>query len=319
MVFAFYLFRVWMREKRHLKTIEIGQTVKREDKEEHVDRDTSGYIVLNLPEDHRSLFIDLLKGFEDFARLRGYEVRFSFDSQTPNQVAFKFVIGRSGLTVSTDQVKQDFNDYIDRLRRGDALDDIPVVLTPEQHDLLLTTMKNRINFLQHNYKLTTNTVEYYERLLMRTGAIPSAFTQAPSFFVQTGGISNSRSIIAGHSPQIVQGDTSGAVSQSHDESVYIANSFNQRQEQISKLTELIEALKAAPQEGSQAEKAVINLEKVKDELTEEPQPDPNRIRRWLERTKNCIEIMKLGKETLELAKSVYTSFNLYQLVASQPL
>jgi hypothetical protein len=37
---------------------------------------TGGYIIVDLPEERRSLFHDLLKGFEEYARLKGYGVSF---------------------------------------------------------------------------------------------------------------------------------------------------------------------------------------------------------------------------------------------------
>ena len=113
-------------------------------------------------EEHRSLFHDFLKGFEDFAALKGYRVTVSIDSSNSQEFGFKFTIMESGITVSTDTVREDFNNYMQKIESGDALDDLPIVASPEDHDLILTKLKNRINFLQHSYNLSQNTIEYYD-------------------------------------------------------------------------------------------------------------------------------------------------------------
>jgi hypothetical protein len=38
---------------------------------------SGGYIVVDMPENEGPLFHDLLKGFEEFAKLKGYNIAFS--------------------------------------------------------------------------------------------------------------------------------------------------------------------------------------------------------------------------------------------------
>jgi len=267
-----------------------------------------GYIVLDLPEDHRSLFVDLLKGFEEFAALKGYRVAFSFDAQSTDRVAFKFTITDSGISVSTNQVRRDFEDYIKRVKTGECLDDLPVVLSPAQHDLILTTMKNRINFLQHNYNLVRNSVEYYERLLR--SSVGNPFGHLPAVLVQTGGTLDSRSYVASKSPQVIQGDSNREILQEADQSIYIASSFNERAAQVEGLEKLIQLLSRHAEAGA----AVANLNKIKDEITDEASPNSRRIWKWLERAKLSMEATKLSAEIIEAAKGVYSSFRALSLL-----
>ena len=53
---------------------------------------TGGYIILDLPDNMRSMFSDLLKGFEDFAKLKGYNIIFSVDNSIPHKNASKFTL-----------------------------------------------------------------------------------------------------------------------------------------------------------------------------------------------------------------------------------
>lgn len=153
------------RQEQEEKFREKEFEIKKEAEESK--RDTGGYIILEMPGDKRSAFIDLLKGFEDYARLRGYSVFFSFDSSIPDKVAFKFTVAAFGITVSKEQIRKDLEDYIEKVKSGGRIEDIPIVLNKQEHDLLITTLANRINFLYHNYKLVSNTLKYYERLLNR--------------------------------------------------------------------------------------------------------------------------------------------------------
>ena len=126
---------------------------------------SGGYIILDLPQDHIPAFNDLLKGFEDFAKIKGYEIRFSSDTTFPNKIAFKFTLGDEGINVSTQRVKEDLQEYIQKVQSGETLVELPIILPETEHNLLLTLMKNRINFLQHNYNLKKNAVEFYEKLI----------------------------------------------------------------------------------------------------------------------------------------------------------
>jgi DNA-binding LacI/PurR family transcriptional regulator len=60
---------------------------------------SGGYIVVEMPEEDRPLFHDLLKGFEDYAKLKGYQISFSIDSSSIGRIAFKFTVKNDGVVV----------------------------------------------------------------------------------------------------------------------------------------------------------------------------------------------------------------------------
>jgi hypothetical protein len=74
---------------------------------------------------------------------------------------------------------------------------------------------------------------------------------------------------------------------------------------------LIEALQADNHlEPTKKDEATRNLTNVKEEMSEQSQPDKSRLTRWLERSKQALQGLKLGKELAEQAKDVFGSFNL---------
>lgn len=276
--------------------------------------DSGGYIIINLPDEHASLFHDLLKGFEEYARLKGYYIYFSVDKARPNTIAFKFTLGEAGISVSTDKVKKDLHEYIEKIKRGESLDDLPVILTPEEHELLLTTMKNRINFIQHTYQLQKNTAEFYEKLIKRLPEMLPHLLAQPNIYIQAGGHIDTRSYAAIKSEGVVQGNSSFIQDAEIDASVHIADSFNERKTQIEGLSKLIESLKANQLiDQDKKEEAIVNLSKVKDEMEEEKAPDVSRIGKWMRKARESLNFLKLGKELLEQAQTVFQLFGLSEL------
>ncbi|HEV7744079.1 MAG TPA: hypothetical protein VGO56_03695 [Pyrinomonadaceae bacterium] len=287
-----------------------GEELKHQEKiaeQQSAGAGTGGYIFLDLPDDQRPLFHDLLKGFEEYAQLKGYQVYFSIDATYTHKIAFKFTLANDVINVSPEKVKADFREYIDKVQHGEPIEDLPIVLSVEDHNLLLATMKNRINFLQHNYNLKKNAVEFYEGMLNNFSA--SRLLPAPSVVVQTGGSMDSRNYNATNSSRLIQGESNEYADNSVDASIRIANSFNERKNQIESIARLIEILKADEQLAtSHKERAITNLEKVSDELSDEEQPDKSRVKKWLEKAKTSLELLKLGKAGVETAIEVYKSF-----------
>ena len=309
-----YFLLIWRKERRIEAQITREELMlqrksleEQSEKKATQDIDKNGYIIIEVPPEHRSLFHDFLKGFEDYAKLRGYNVSFSVDSSSDSTLSFKFTILDSGISVSTDRVRNDFNDYLKKVERNEPLDDLPVVTTKKEHDLLLTQLKNRINFLQHSYNLSKNTVEYYEKLLS-SAPLRLGFHSSPPVIVHTGGKLDTRTYASLNSKNLIQGDGSQLTSTATDNSIYIANSFNERKNQIEDLASLIGLLKNEPEDQS-AQKAALELEKVKSELEDEESPDSSRIEKWLKKASEFLSTAKKTKEVFDKAKEAYGSFN----------
>lgn len=268
---------------------------------------TGGYIILDLPDEQRRFFHDLLKGFEDYAKLKGYSVSFSIDATFEKRIAFKFNVREGGLSVGQERVRSDFKEYLDKIKNAEQIDDLPVVVSIEEHELLVTLLKNRINFLQHSYNLAKNTSHYYEALIRKATTMPVFPSQ--QILLQTGGSFDSRSYQSSHSSRLIQGDQNALTDQSVDASIRIGNSFNERRAQLDALQGLISVLKAAEQ-SSKTEGVIRPLERARQELEEEEAPDKSRIARWLARAKETLKLGSFAKEAIDAAKDLFEQFGL---------
>ncbi len=270
---------------------------------------SGGYIFVDLPKEKRSIFMELLKGFEEFAQIKGYEVYFSFDSTFVDRIAFKFTQANKETNVTTEEVQADFQEYVERIQNGGVLDDLPVILSLLEHNKLLTIMKNRINFLQHNYNLEKNAVIFYERMLSNFSSVK--LLPAPNVIVHTGGNMTSKNYNATNSSHLIQGENNDYTDNSIDASIKIAGSFNEKKNQIESIARLIEILKSNNEvDATEKGKAITNLEKVKDELQDEEKPDESRIKKWLQKAKDSLALLKLGKEGVDAVVEVYKSLGL---------
>lgn len=301
-------------EDRAYKENEIQEERARIERErfedEMINSGRGGYIILDMAESQRLLFHDLLKGFEEYAKIRGYSVSFSIDSSQKDKIAFKFTIQDAGISISTQRVRNDFAEYLKKIKTGSDFDNLPIVISEEEHNLLLTTLKNRFAFLETNYKIQKNAITFYENLLFNVNYTKRGFLPSPSVVVQTGGTMDSRNYNSQNSSHLIQGDQNSLVDKSSNSSINIANSFNKKKEQIDHLSRLAELLRKEDDGEEERTKAIVNLEKVKDELEESENPEPGLIKKWLEKAKGLIGLISIGKETADSAVELWNSFGL---------
>jgi hypothetical protein len=267
---------------------------------------SGGYLVVDLPEHQKPLFHDLLKGFEEYAQIRGYVIKFSVDNSVPHKIAFKFTLTEAGITVSTAQVRRDLAEYIEKVRRDDPLEDLPEVLPHDEHYALVLAMRNRINFLHHTYKAQTEVIRFYNRFLTSLPIQHLGGSPAHHFYLQGSGAMDQRTYSAINSPQTAQGDHNLITGNT----VQIGSTTNERLAQIQLVEKFIEALQRQNPDLPEASQAVHVLGKVRDELADEENPDPSRIAKWLGQVKTLLGAVKVGQEVLEAGKAVGESFHL---------
>ena len=290
--------------------------------DEEVGLNAGGYIIFDMPESKKSMFHDLLKGFEDYAKLRGYVISFSIDNSYTNKVAFKFTLDSSGIVVSTKQVRQDLKDYVEKVQRGDSLDDLPVILSQQEHATVQASMKTRINFLQHNYSMEKVEKEFYRRLVNELPKLGYGVAPAQNIIVQAGDSSQASSYHALNSPQAALGAGNRLIGNTNDQSIYIADSFNERTEQIQTVSDLwvrlyseSEKMSKETPEYKECSKAMENLQKVQNEMKEGEPPEPKRIHKWLEQTKYALKAFSLTSEIIEAGKKLEDAFHLSDWIA----
>jgi hypothetical protein len=316
MALAMAVFRMWMRERDYERHLRIKQEQREEERErkrleleeQRISNEESaryqasnleeeklvasksgagsgGYIVVDIPESERPLFHDLLKGFEDYAKLKGYHLAFSIDSTLEDRIAFKFTVKDDGIVVGAERVRKDFKEYMAEVHKGnlDNIDNLPVIVSIEEHNFLVALLKNRITFLQHNYQLEKNAVRYYETLLLNARSFPAL--PAPSIIIQnTGASMDSRNYSATNSQRLIQGEGNTYT----DSSVNIGESLKEKQERV----------------------AALEMENVREELVEAKDPDQSTMKKYLQSAKNIMGTATLGYEVTEAAKKLFDLFGL---------
>ena len=321
MFLGMYFFMFYRKDKQHQRKLEeerfLMERERLESNKVNIDINSKtedntplgfgsgGFIILDIPENQRGLFHDLLRGFEDFAKLKGYSISFSVDNSLSEKIGFKFTINDSGISVSTQKVRQDIKEYLYKVKNGDNLEELPILTTQEEHSLILTQLLNRLSFLQHNYNLQKNSIKFYENLIEKLSTNNGITTQ-PSILVQTGGLNQPQNYLATNSPGAIQGTNI----QDINSSITIADSFKNRENQINQIIELINLTKKDDNNQDSSKIIIKNLNKIKEELEDEEKPDKSRIEKWLKSVRSCFENSKFTKETTLTGNSVFDSFNL---------
>ncbi len=270
--------------------------------------DLGGYVIMDMPDERKSIFHDVLKGFEEFASIKGYHVSISIDSSIPDKIAFKFTLNDFGVSPSSAQVKKDLDEYIDKMKKGESIDDLPEVNEPVEHNRLVMALKNRVSFLQQNYEVQKNIKEFYEKFFrqLNIGAISHSL---PAIQINQGGIDmDQRKYIANNSAGVSQGDNQSNLIEAHD--ISIGDSFSERKDMILKLDELISVLRGSSDGDVNLTKAQRHLESVKDELEDEKEPDKGIVAKLLGKTKELLGIAKASGEVVTKAKEVFESFGI---------
>jgi hypothetical protein len=272
---------------------------------------SGGFIIIDMPEKDRSLFHDLLKAFEDYARLKGYSIAFSIDATFVDRIAFKFTVKDEGFAVGPDMVRRDLKEFLQHFRDGDFedLEDLSGGFPTPESKHLLGILKDHMQYLKARYAISQKTVKQYQNFFDSLGAFPAL--SAPSVIVQTGGSMetrhqlDSRSYTAKNSRNIVQGDQNALT----DRSIKIGKSFNEKNEQIAALDDVIAKLRTADERAVLAN-AERNLEKVRAELASEAEPDESLMLNWLETAKNVMASVVLGYELAEAGAHLWRLFGL---------
>ncbi|MEN6565306.1 MAG: hypothetical protein ABFC57_03295 [Veillonellales bacterium] len=295
--------------------------------------ESGGYIVIEMDDQKRQIFQDVLKGFEDYAKLKGYKIAFSSDTSHTNMFAFKFTILEEGVTVSIEKVKNDIKEYLQKIESDEPLEQMPIVLSQEQHNEIITKLINRINFLKYNYRITKDTLNYYTNLISSNNITYPTSNVNPVINVITD--SNPRNThyyshngdeftMEGHKVNgtgIVIGDNSKGIGEGstvigdNNMGITIGGSFAEKNNKLEMLTQLINSLEADEPSTSDKQNAIRYLKNIEEELKDTPTPDKSVIEKWFSKASTCIQTAKLGKELLDQVKVLYDTFSLSNLTA----
>jgi uncharacterized phage infection (PIP) family protein YhgE len=297
--------RMWEEELKQREQ----QLVLRSGSNTGIDLHGAGYII-NLPDEQRANFIDILNGFKTFVRLqREYQIAFSFsDSTDPNRFEFRFTVvdDNNGATA---QAGKDISDYLTKVTSGKPMLIDPTPRAISQYALSPSSVKTltaKIDAVQKEHtELVREHKDLNKAILELTTAIAQSVKQpfpqvTNTIMVQPQ--SGDRTVT--NSPFAIAGDQS----EIRDiENVHINQTPERTDDLPGKIDELILLLKQAQaNESTEGEDAIRHLKNVRDEMTE-GKPDKGLIRKWFDKAKDALALLKPVGEAAVATKEVVES------------
>ena len=271
-----------------------------------------GYVFVEVPDDYKSLFHDTIKGFEEFARLKGYRVSIAIDTTPPGKVGFKFTILDRGVTVSTSTVRSDVDEYIAQFTKYETFDRLPIVIDPVEHERLKAALTTRFTMIKSNAEMHKATADFYRQLVqdmaqLKVGGV--GYLPAPSTVIHTqlglpGAHVTSDSYSADYSPGAAVGKRNAT--QLEATRITIGSAGEHRDRQLGSLTELIELLSRSQLAGK--DDAVRHLANVREEITAEEPPDPGLVEKFLDKAKSALVLADKGSDIWKKANEVLGLF-----------
>lgn len=275
-----------------------------------------GYVFVDVPDAHKSLFHDTIKGFEEFARLKGYRISIAIDTTPPGKVGFRFTILDQGITVSTETVKSHVDEYVAKFKESDsdAFDDLPIVIDRVEHERLKAVLTARFTMVKNTAEMYKIEADFYRRLVLeisqlKTGGV--SYLPAPPITIHNqlehgGPQMAGDTYSADHSPGAAVGKGNTALIEGS--TVTIGSTLTEKNEQVSGLTELIELVKRS--ELQNKEDVARHLANAKEELADGNPPNEGLIDQFLGKAKNILALADKGNRIYEKAKEVLALFNL---------
>ena len=292
-------------QRRRKKATVLAQTKENLEKLEHIlssqtSVDVRNFFILSVPTLFRTIFLDVLQGFEHFSQLRGYQSLLSFHSFPDNKIGFKYTVGLAGVGVSASQAKADFADYIDRIHSFRDFDTKVIFLDPERivtQDVLLKKHLIRIQKAFHAADEYQSTIHRLFTTITEKGFSPIPITKPLDPLPDT---------------SIQQKSAVGEFC-STEGKVYLDPAFTKRNQQIDLLERFIIRLVQNPQ----TRQATVVLEQTRNAMIETDSPDNETTRAWLKQAAHSIEQSDLEPEDIDLLKEVYASFHVEDLLPKQ--
>lgn len=271
-----------------------------------------GYVFVDVPDDYKALFHDTIKGFEEYARLKGYRVSIAIDTTPPGKVGFKFTILDRGVTVSTSTVKSHVDEYIAQLTESETFDGLPIVIDPIEHERLKAVLTTRFSMIKSNAEMHRAEANFYKQLTkdmaqMRGGGVgylPAPPTVINNQVALPGARMANDSYSADYSPGAAVGKGNTAIIE--QSRITIEPTPERRGDQIASLTELIALV--AHSELDSKDEAVRHLSNVREELSAEETPDSGVVAKYLNKAKEILALAETGSDILNKTNEVLGRF-----------
>jgi hypothetical protein len=272
---------------------------------------SGGFVFFDIADEHKTLFADAMNGFADFAKLKGYNVELSFDTSLPGKVGIRFTIVDSGVTVSTATVRKDVDEYIERLRVADDLNDMPMAANSVEHVRLQSALQARFFYLRTQAEMFAVQIDFYKRLINEWNAGPNrgvAYATPVQIQLTNEGWRNMRdSYNAENSQNIAQGREAKAVTKGS--TVLVGSTLAEKNKRVSSLKELETAIRDAQLPDDTKQATIRHVQNAIEEM-DNADPNPDDVEKWLGRADSALKTAGAAAGLLEKLNGVLGMFGL---------
>ena len=273
-----------------------------------------GYVFVDVDDENKGLFHDTMRGFEEFARLKGYRVSIAIDTSPPGKVGLRFTILDQGVTVATETVKSHVDEYIAQFSESSPFDNMPIVIEAVEHERLKAGLTARFMMVKNNAEMHKTAADFYRGLLtdlaqLKSGGVgylPVGPTIIHNQLAQGEANMTRDSYLADHSPGAAVGKHNVALVEGSSISVGTTNS--EQNARITALEELIELVVKSDLE--RREDAARYLMNAKEDMEDGDPPDPNLIGRFLGKAKEVLMLAHEGTAIYNKTKEVLSIFGM---------
>ncbi|WP_156180940.1 hypothetical protein [Desulfovibrio sp. TomC] len=300
------------REKTQDSKINIVNTPFRNENSSEEDSQANGSIAyFEVRDELKSLFVDLFSGFPDYARIKGYNIDFSVDTSRFGKVGIRFTILDVGVTVSTDKVRADVDEYIQRVSASDDLSDMPITVDPIEHGRLQAVLQTRFAYLRAQVEIKTAQEQFYQQLIVELKDFGVRGIAYPSLSINNyhKGIENmGDSYNASHSQGIAQGR--GAKVAISESAINIGSTHSERSYRINSLKELEQTIHDSEIAPEVKQDSIRHLQNVREELEESTEPNPDVITKWLGKANLALTTAGAAASLMDKVKEVMGQFGI---------
>ena len=257
-----------------------------------------GWIELNIEEKHYNDFVELLNGFERFAKLKGFSVKHKF-SETDKQLTIVF----GTQSHDKERLAEEFEEYLSVFQDDTIISHFFDNAKTSDEVLEVTKLRNQLVSIKANLECERNNNEFLRNIIQNLSTLKATITVnndiglKDKIMKKVYNVSHSSGAIVGEGNLLVKGSNIALNDSNKSDCIDLIN----------KLLELIE------QENDTNEKSELKrlIQNSKEEI-EEDDPNESRIERWLIKAKEISEVSKKalinGCDILKLINDVRDRF-----------
>lgn len=244
------------------------------------------FIVINIPEKIKNIFIDALRAFESYTKLSGYEAKFSFENSEKDKLRFKFTIIKGSKHITVDNVRDDLVQFLRTIQKDEKIENTATGINTAEYRKMLATLNSRINVLkdivseEHLERRITEIIDKIIEKIINS----KNFNHSINIHNHIG--ENNMKQIHAKDSNIILGNNNAI----EDNSININHSFNEKKTIIDTIDNSIKLVQQDDKLNDKDKEVLeLHLKNIKHEIEEEAQPDASLLKRYWDKIKGVGE------------------------------